>query len=70
VSFAVTPYHEGSALRNRFLSGLRRLAVAVPFFVLAMLLLAFLAGPVKRGAKAGGNAAPAQAGAAVDPSGR
>jgi hypothetical protein len=36
------------------LSVLRRLAVAVPFFLLAVVVLAFLAGPVKQDDKSGG----------------
>ena len=36
------------------LSVLRRLAVAVPFFLLAVVVLAFLAGPVKQDDKGGG----------------
>jgi len=46
-----THFIEGSPLKTRLASAFRRLAVAVPFFVLAVLVLAFLADPVQRGGK-------------------
>ena len=44
---------EGRPLKIELWSILRRLAVAVPFFLLAVVVLAFLAGPVKQDDKSG-----------------
>jgi hypothetical protein len=52
--FHFTHSGEGRPLKIKLLSVLRRLAVAVPFFLLAVVVLAFLAGPVKQDDKRGG----------------
>ena len=64
---------EGRTLKNRVVDGLRRLAVAVPFFLLALLVLACFADPVEQKTKpreAGSQVQEAAAGAEAGASAR